>query len=127
MTSTCGRLEGFTSAIEALRAIEPSDGRRRIGARLEARVRDELARNRPLQIVAGTETLEMPDGEIVSAPSLADNVGAFRAGTFSFATRTDITQHCIAAFLKAHRLGLDRPSTPAGQASNARPSSENSR
>ena len=101
--TTCALIEGLGSAVAVIRAVP---GREDLVARLQARVAAELAHNRTLQIQPGQRGIVLGGGGELNAPSLADSAGAFLAGRYRVYERTDLTQHCISAFLIAQRHGL---------------------
>ena len=102
--STCGLLEGLASAVAV---VGSRPGRDALLVRLRERVASELDHNRALQIEARQVRLPLGAGGMLTAPTLAQNHGAFLAGPHRPYTRTDVTQHCISALLKARRYGLD--------------------
>jgi len=102
---TCSLIEGLASAHAVIQA---HGGREALAARIRERVEFELARNRAMQIPPGAERVDFAGGASLATPSLRDNAGAFLEGDLRAYTRTDITQHCISALLKARRYGLCR-------------------
>lgn len=107
--TTCSLIEGLASAIAVL---ESRPGREDLVTRMRERVAVELSRNRALQIRPQQERVELGAGALLMAPALSRYDGAFLAGPYKIYTRTDLTQHCISAFLKARRYGLQNAKSP---------------
>jgi hypothetical protein len=111
--NSCALLEGLASSLVVIRS---QPGREDLVTRLEERVALELARNRAFQIGPGQRQMALGGGGQLQAPSLAGSSGAFLAGRYRAYTRTDLTQHCISAFLIAKRHGLGDRQPDAGRA-----------
>jgi len=107
--TTCSLIEGLASAIAVL---ESWPGRERLVTRMRERVLVELSRNRALQIRPQQDRVELGAGALLMAPTLGRYDGAFLAGPYHIYTRTDFTQHCISAFLKVRRYGLQSAESP---------------
>ncbi len=96
--NTCAAVEGLATAARVLR-----DGRVAGGAlveRIQARVHEEMEKNRGLQIPPNATRMAFADGVYVSSPRLRDFSGAFLQGRFQPYTRIDDTLHCVSALIK---------------------------
>ena len=67
---------------------------------LVQRVREEMGKNRALQIPPNATRLAFAEGVYLSSPRLRQFAGAFLGGRYQAATRIDDTLHCVSALTK---------------------------
>ena len=96
--NTCAGIEGLATAARVLR--EGRDGDGALLERIQARVHEEMEKNRGLQIPPNATRMAFADGVYVSAPRLRDFSGAFLEGRYQPYTRIDDTMHCVSALIK---------------------------
>jgi len=94
----CASIEGLATAAAVLRAQASTD--RTLLARIEERIREDMAVIRQLQVAPNATRLEFAEGIYLVSPRLRDFSGAFLEGRFRPSTRVDATAHCISAFVK---------------------------
>jgi hypothetical protein len=95
--NTCAVVEGLEVAATVLRSRGDSPA---LVARLVARTRDEMEKNRKLQIPPGTERWPLGSTTYLVSPHLAKFAGAFVEGVSKPYTRIDFTGHCLSAMIK---------------------------
>ena len=96
--NTCAGIEGLATAARVLR--EGRDGDEALLERIQARVHEEMEKNRGLQIPPNATRMAFADGVYVSSPRLRDFSGAFLEGRYQPYTRIDHTMHCVSALIK---------------------------
>jgi hypothetical protein len=97
-SNTCAAVEGLEVAAAVLRRRGDSPA---LVGRLEARTRDEMEKNRTLQIPSGTDRWPLgPATNYLVSPHFARFAGAFLEGLSKPYTRIDITGHCLSAMVK---------------------------
>jgi len=96
--NSCAEVEGLVTATRVLRESKGEDGSLRERVRL--RVREEMDKNRALQIPPNATRLAFAEGVYLSSPRLRQFAGAFLGGRYQAATRIDDTLHCVSALTK---------------------------
>ncbi|PYM34442.1 MAG: hypothetical protein DME17_15280 [Candidatus Rokuibacteriota bacterium] len=106
--NTCGAMEGLVTAVRVLESADA--GSETLTQRLRERIRDEMKKNRRLQIPPGAERLQLGRDTYLTSPHLKDYAGAFLEGPFLPSVRIDYTGHCLSAMVKLERYRLSRSS-----------------
>lgn len=96
--SSCAHMEGLAVAARVLRARQ--DGDRLLLGTVLARLNEEMAKNRELQIPPNEGRIGFGQGVQLISPKLRDFSGAFLVGRFRAYTRVDETAHCLSAMTK---------------------------
>lgn len=96
-SNSCYSVEGLLDGAAAIRA---HGGHRALLARIMVRVRQEMAKNRRLQILPGQQQIVFGEERMLAAPEIAEYSGAFLNGRYRPQARIDATQHCLSAMLK---------------------------
>ena len=96
--NSCAAIEGLATAASMFRAHAPADGA--LLGRLEARLNEEMAKIRQLQIPPDTSRMDFGEGIYLVSPKLRDFSGAFLEARFRPSTRVDATAHCVSAMVK---------------------------
>ena len=99
--SSCAHMEGLAVAARVLRAHQDVD--RLLLEKVEARLNEEMEKNRALQIPPNGGRMVFGDGVQLISPRLRDFAGAFLVGRFRAYTRVDETAHCVSAMTKLAR------------------------
>ena len=101
-------MEGLVTAVRVLESADA--GSETLTQRLRERIRDEMKKNRRLQIPPGAERLQLGRDTYLTSPHLKDYAGAFLEGPFLPSVRIDYTGHCLSAMVKLERYRLSRSS-----------------
>jgi hypothetical protein len=96
--NSCAEIEGLATAARVLR--EGKGGDAALLERIRVRVREEMDKNRGLQIPPNATRLAFAEGVYISSPRLRDFAGAFLSGRYQPSTRIDDTLHCVSALIK---------------------------
>lgn len=103
--NTCYAAEGLISAYALREAGEMSTG---VRDRLLRRIHAEMRKNREFQIQLFQWILPVKKRFYMFSGRLPDFVGAFVNNSYWPKTRIDHTQHCLSAFIKYEKYGLEQ-------------------
>ena len=101
--NTCAVMEGLVTAVVVLESAD--GGRQALTQRLRERIRDEMEKNRRLQISPRAERLQVGRDTYLASPKLKEYVGAFLEGPSLPYARIDYTGHCLSTMVKLDRMG----------------------
>jgi len=76
--------------------------------RLRERIRNEMEKNRRLQISPRAERLQLGSDTYLTSPKLKEYAGAFLEGPFLPYARIDYTGHCLSTMVKLERYRLSQ-------------------
>jgi len=99
--SSCAHMEGLAVAARVLRAQPDLD--RLLLEKVVARLDEEMAKNRTLQIPPNEGRMAFGKDVQLISPKLRDFAGAFLVSRFRPYTRVDETAHCLSAMTKLAR------------------------
>lgn len=96
--NSCYSVEGMAAVLPVLQKDKKHAS---LTTRLQARLRQEMAKNIGMQIISDQKTLVLTGGRTLTAPELPRYAGAFINGLDRPQIRIDFTQHCLSAMLKS--------------------------
>lgn len=104
--NTCAVMEGLVTAVGVLESADA--GREALTQRLRERIRNEMEKNRRLQISPRAERLQLGSDTYLTSPKLKEYSGAFLEGPFLPYARIDYTGHCLSTMVKLERYRLSQ-------------------